>query len=59
MTQLQKQCDHLNMQWLHKFMDKLFLLKKQLLKGANPNKQLLLEELLMDWCAILSNGNKD
>lgn len=59
MAQLQKQCDHLNSQWLHKFMDKLFLLKKQLLKGANPNKQLLLEELLMDWCAILSSGNKN
>jgi DNA polymerase-3 subunit delta' len=59
MTQLQKQCDHLNMQWLHKFMDKLFLLKKQLLKGANPNKQLLLEELLMDWCAIISSGSKN
>jgi DNA polymerase-3 subunit delta' len=59
MTQLQKQCDQLNMQWLHKFMDKLFLLKKQLLKGANPNKQLLLEELLMDWCAIINNSSKN
>jgi DNA polymerase-3 subunit delta' len=47
------------MQWLHKFMDKLFLLKKQLLKGANPNKQLLLEELLMDWCAIINSGSKN
>lgn len=59
MIQLQKQCDDLNKQWLHKFMDKLLLLKKQLLKGANPNKQLLLEELLMDWCAIIRSSNKN
>jgi DNA polymerase-3 subunit delta' len=57
--QLQKQCDHLNKQWLHKFMDKLLLLKKQLLQGANPNKQLLLEELLMDWCAIIKITNQN
>lgn len=59
MSQLQKQCGHLNTQWLHKFMDKLFLLKKQLLKGANPNKQLFLEELLMDWCAIINASSKN
>ena len=39
-------------------MDKLLLLKKQLLQGANPNKQLLLEELLMDWCAIIRAANQ-
>jgi DNA polymerase-3 subunit delta' len=57
--QLQKQCDQLNKQWVFKFMDKLLLLKKQLLKGASPNKQLLLEELLMDWCAIINTNNKN
>jgi len=55
--QLQKGCDKLNKQWLFKFMDKLLLLKKQLLQGSNPNKQLLLEELLMDWCAIIKIHN--
>ena len=55
--QLQRGCDKLNKQWLFKFMDKLLTLKKQLLHGANPNKQLLLEELVMDWCAIIKTQN--
>jgi DNA polymerase-3 subunit delta' len=59
LIELQKQSDQLNTQWVFKFMDKLLLLKKQLIKGANPNKQLLLEELLMDWCAIISTNNKN
>lgn len=42
-----------NQQWLFRFVDKLLLSKQQLLRGANPNKQLLLEELLLDWCAIM------
>lgn len=37
---------------LYRFWDKLVLLKRQLLSSANPNKQLLLEELLMDWQAL-------
>ncbi|MGH1486163.1 MAG: DNA polymerase III subunit delta' [Cellvibrionaceae bacterium] len=45
-----------NRQWLFKFTDKLIQSKNQLLHGANPNKQLLLEELLMDWYAILKTA---
>lgn len=45
-----------NQQWLFKFVDKLLLSKKQLLQGANPNKQLLFEELLLDWCAIIKTS---
>lgn len=33
--------------------DKLLLAKKQLLSGANPNAQLLLEEVAMDWQAVM------
>lgn len=36
-----------------RLLDKLMLVKKQLLSGSNPNKQLLIEELLMDWHALL------
>ncbi len=39
----------MNPKWLFRFSDKLITLKQQLLRGANPNKQLLLEELLLDW----------
>jgi len=46
-----------NQQWLFRFIDKLLLSKKQLLQGANPNKQLLLEELLLDWCAIMKTAH--
>ncbi len=43
---------------LFRYIDKIILAKRQLLSGANPNKQLLLEELLMDWRALarLSHG---
>jgi DNA polymerase-3 subunit delta' len=37
---------------LFRYIDKIILAKRQLLSGANPNKQLLLEELLMDWRAL-------
>lgn len=39
--------------FLYRFIDKLVQLKQQLLSGANPNKQLLLEELLLDWSALV------
>ncbi|MFT6389249.1 MAG: DNA polymerase-3 subunit delta' [Cellvibrionaceae bacterium] len=45
-----------NQQWLFRFVDKLLLSKQQLLRGANPNKQLLLEELLLDWYAIIKTA---
>jgi len=46
-----------NQQWLFRFVDKLLLSKQQLLRGANPNKQLLLEELLLDWYAIIKTAH--
>ncbi|BFM20202.1 DNA polymerase III subunit delta' [Gilvimarinus japonicus] len=38
---------------LHRFQEKLLHSKKLLASGANPNVQLLLEELLMDWGVLL------
>ncbi|WP_041523576.1 DNA polymerase III subunit delta' [Gilvimarinus agarilyticus] len=38
---------------LHRFQEKLLHSKKLLNSGANPNVQLLLEELLMDWGVLL------
>ncbi|MFT5420445.1 MAG: DNA polymerase-3 subunit delta' [Candidatus Endobugula sp.] len=46
----------LNKQWLFKFNDKLLLLRKQQLQGANPNMQLLMEELLLDWQAMVQRS---
>ena len=46
----------LNKQWLFKFSDKLLLLRKQQLQGANPNMQLLVEELLLDWQVIVQRS---
>lgn len=37
---------------LYRFWDKMVVVKRQLLSSANPNKQLLLEELMMDWQAL-------
>ena len=39
-----------------RFWDKLVSVKRQLLSAANPNKQLLLEELLLDWQALTKQG---
>ncbi|MBR9911566.1 MAG: DNA polymerase III subunit delta' [Gammaproteobacteria bacterium] len=36
----------------YRFWDKLVRLKRQSLSAANPNKQLLLEELMLDWQAL-------
>lgn len=41
-------------QRLYRFYDKLLRQKSQLLSGANPNKQLVLEELAMDWVALFT-----
>lgn len=38
---------------LHRYIEKLLGVKRQWLSGANPNKQLLLEELLLDWGVLL------
>ncbi|BFM16317.1 DNA polymerase III subunit delta' [Maricurvus nonylphenolicus] len=37
---------------IFRFQDKMLIVKRQLLSGANPNKQLVLEELLLDWNAL-------
>lgn len=37
---------------VYRFWDKMVTVKRQLLSTANPNKQLLLEELMMDWQAL-------
>lgn len=58
-TEIQAQAKFYNQQWLFRFMDKLLLAKKQLLYGGNPNKQLLLEELLLDWYAIIKSAKQD
>ncbi len=47
---------HFNRQWLLKFSDKLILLRQQQLQGANPNMQLLIEELFMDWHVIVQRS---
>ena len=45
-----------NQQWLFRFYDKLLMIKRQVLQGANHNRQLLLEELLLDWYAIVKTA---
>lgn len=45
-----------NRQWLFKFNDKLLVLRQQQLQGANPNMQLLIEELLIDWQIIVQRS---
>lgn len=42
--------------WVYKLLDRMLLLKRQLLAGANPNKQLLIEELLLDWGAVIATA---
>jgi len=50
--QLQAMVGGMDQSHLFRYIDKIILAKRQLLSGANPNKQLLLEELLMDWRAL-------
>lgn len=49
----QERLRHLSLPLLHRFIEKILLSKRQLLSGANPNKQLLLEEILLDWGALV------
>lgn len=41
---------------LHRYVEKILISKRQLLGPSNPNKQLLLEEMLMDWGALLRSA---
>lgn len=57
--------DHLQHQFqrippalLHRYLEKLLTVKSQWLSGANPNKQLLLEELLLDWGVVMRQAMK-
>ncbi|WP_439134757.1 DNA polymerase III subunit delta' [Pseudomaricurvus sp.] len=43
---------------LYRFWDKMVAVKRQLLSSANPNKQLLLEELMMDWQAMCRQSSQ-
>ncbi len=56
LTGIQVLLKNANQHWSFRFVDKLLLAKKQLIHGANPNKQLLLEELLLDWYAIIKTA---
>ena len=48
--------EHVPQPIMFRFWDKLVALKRQLLSAANPNKQLLFEELLLDWQALVKQG---
>lgn len=37
---------------LHRYIERVLIARRQLNSGANPNKQLLLEELLLSWEAV-------
>jgi DNA polymerase-3 subunit delta' len=50
---IEENAHHINAQWLFRLMDKILQYQRQLMQGANPNQQLLLEELIMDWYAII------
>jgi hypothetical protein len=50
---LEQPLRQLSLPLLHRFIEKLLVSKRQLLSTANPNRQLLLEELLLDWGALL------
>ncbi|NIB41218.1 DNA polymerase III subunit delta' [Pseudomaricurvus alkylphenolicus] len=57
-NQLQQLLASVPSQILFRFWDKLVSLKRQLLSAANPNKQLLLEELMMDWQALARQSSQ-
>lgn len=38
---------------LHRYVEKVLVSKRQLHSGSNPNKQLMWEELLLDWGVVL------
>lgn len=43
---------------LHRYLEKLMTVRGQWHSGSNPNKQLLLEELLLDWGVLLRQAAK-
>jgi len=43
---------------LFRFLDKLSLARQRLLSTANPNPQLVWEEVLMDWKSVLNFGSQ-
>lgn len=51
--EFRERVSHISPGLLHRYIEKILTNKKQLLSGANPNKQLLLEELFLDWGALL------
>lgn len=55
---MQQMSENLDGPILYRYIDKVMSVKQQLLSGANPNKQLLLEELLMDWGALTRQVRK-
>lgn len=52
-VELRTRLQDLSLPLLHRYIEKLLLTRKQWLGGSNPNKQLLLEEILLDWGALL------
>lgn len=52
-SELIARVEKVNPNILHRYLEKVLLTKRQLLSGANPNKQLLWEELLLDWLVVL------
>lgn len=58
LLELLERTSHLPQRWIHHFHDKLLQSKKYYLQGSNQNQQLLIDELWLDWCAILSKRSK-
>lgn len=52
-VELRTRLQDLSLPLLHRYIEKLLVTRKQWLSGSNPNKQLLLEEMLLDWGALL------
>lgn len=52
-VEFRERLQQISLLYLHRYLEKVLQSKKQLLSGANPNKQLLWEELLLDWGAVL------
>ena len=48
---------HISTPLLHRYLEKMLIAKRQLLGNSNPNKQLLIEEILLDWSVILRASN--
>lgn len=52
-VEFRERLQQISVLYLHRYLEKVLQSRKQLLSGANPNKQLLWEELLLDWGAVL------